>query len=310
MGGDITFVPTAKELFRYQNGNYTVTLYEDGTKTRSNDLTFLSPDFPESIDVKITNMCNLGCAWCHEESVPDGQHCDADILLERLSDLPRGVEIAIGGGNPFTHPDLSYILACLKHFGLVCNITINERHFEQYSYLIQKFIDERLIYGYGISCDRSLTPAAHEIMHEFCPSEGACVVPHLIAGVNVFTDFGKALDIYGKCLILGYKNYGRGAVCYNHEISEEIEVLDYNLSSLFPKGIVSFDNLAIEQLHVKEHLTAPEWNSMYMGDDGSFTMYYDAVKDVFKQSSVAEEEFDFNTATKAFTKGVASSWKK
>lgn len=41
-------------LHRYQNGNYTVTLYEDGTKVREfPDDRAPAPEYPESIDVKI-----------------------------------------------------------------------------------------------------------------------------------------------------------------------------------------------------------------------------------------------------------------
>jgi len=117
VGGSLTLKPVIKQLYNYTNGNYLVSIYEDGTKTRQNSVDFFEPEYPESLDVKITDMCDLGCPWCHESSTPEGKHCDADILLARLSRLPNGVEIAIGGGNPFEHSELLYILACLKHFG-------------------------------------------------------------------------------------------------------------------------------------------------------------------------------------------------
>ena len=59
---------------RYQNGNYTVTIMDDGTKIRSNDLNFFAPTHPESMDIKITNCCDMGCPMCHEDSKPDGKH--------------------------------------------------------------------------------------------------------------------------------------------------------------------------------------------------------------------------------------------
>ena len=69
---------------KYQNGNYTVSLYDDGTKVRENDLDFFEADFPESMDIKITNRCNMGCPMCHEDSKCDGLH--GDIMSESFID--------------------------------------------------------------------------------------------------------------------------------------------------------------------------------------------------------------------------------
>lgn len=51
-------------LGEYQNGNYTVRIYKDGTKIRFNDLDTLEPDTVEAFDLKVTNKCNQGCAFC------------------------------------------------------------------------------------------------------------------------------------------------------------------------------------------------------------------------------------------------------
>ena len=61
-------------LGEYTNGNYRVRIYSDGTKVRENDLDFFEPEFPESFDINITNQCDMGCAMCHEDSIPDGRH--------------------------------------------------------------------------------------------------------------------------------------------------------------------------------------------------------------------------------------------
>ena len=39
-----------KQLAHYKNGNYFVTIFDDGTKIRENDLDFFEADYPESID--------------------------------------------------------------------------------------------------------------------------------------------------------------------------------------------------------------------------------------------------------------------
>ena len=117
-----------KKLFEYQNGNATVTIYEDGTKTRMS-LEQAKPEFPESMDIKITDYCDAGCVMCHEKSTRKGIHGNLDKTLALLKQLPAGVEIAIGGGNPLSHPELIYFLVKAKDYGIISSMTINEIHY-------------------------------------------------------------------------------------------------------------------------------------------------------------------------------------
>lgn len=52
-----------KKLYQYENGNTTVSIYEDGTKIRQFE-GIPTIYHPESLDVKITNYCDLGCKFC------------------------------------------------------------------------------------------------------------------------------------------------------------------------------------------------------------------------------------------------------
>lgn len=104
-----------KLLHSYPNGNYIVSIFDDGTKVRHNNLSYFAPDFPESIDLKISNQCDMGCRMCHENSTPDGKH--GDLSLPFLSTLRAGTELAIGGGNPLVHPDLIPFLERMKDQG-------------------------------------------------------------------------------------------------------------------------------------------------------------------------------------------------
>jgi len=51
--------------------------------------------------------------------------------------------------------------------------------------------------------------------------------------------------------------------------------------------VVSFDNLAIEQLHLKDRLDEKEWEMFYGGDDGTVTFFIDLVKGVFAKNSLS-----------------------
>lgn len=77
-----------KLLAKYKNGNYTVRLFDDGTKIRMNDLDNLTPDFAESMDVTITEKCNGGCEYCFdgdiEVSTPNGKVKIKDLNKDDL----------------------------------------------------------------------------------------------------------------------------------------------------------------------------------------------------------------------------------
>lgn len=48
---------------------------------------------------------------------------------------------------------------------------------------------------------------------------------------------------------------------------------------------IGFDNLAIEQLGVRDCITEADWKRMYMGDEFTHTMYVDAVSEIFAPTS-------------------------
>ena len=118
----------SKILGTYVNGNTIVVMHEDGTKERYiRDGEKAAPEFPESMDLKITNRCDLGCPRCAECSSPDGQH--ADLRHPIFDTIKPYTELAIGGGNPLEHPDLVWFMLKMQKKKVICNLTINVVHF-------------------------------------------------------------------------------------------------------------------------------------------------------------------------------------
>ena len=278
-----------KRLAHYKNGNYFVDVFDDGTKVRYNDLDFFEADFPESMDCKITNQCPFMCPQCHEKSTPDGKH--GNILnIAFIDKLRPGTEIAIGGGAVTTHPDLIPFLEKLKRIGVIPSITVQQKEYETNKDLINKLVEEKLIYGLGISYSSKDDAFWDEVL------KNPNVVVHLIAGYHGGEVFEYFADKNAKVLILGYKNFGRGADLLKivpKVIQEGIEVLKWFLKThkdVFK--VLSFDNLAIEQLSVKDLLTEKEWGEFYQGDDGTHTMYVDLVKQKFAKTSTSEKRYN------------------
>lgn len=270
----------------YKNGNYIVKFnLDDGTKIRETEEDEFIPDHAENMDIKLTNMCEgVGCKWCHEGSTPNGKH--GDILNEKfIETLHPYQEAALGGGNILSHPDLIPFLHKLKERKVIANATVNQIHFEKNQDLIRKLVDEKLIYGLGISLVNP-TEKFIELVKQY-PN----AVIHVINGVLKPEDV-KALENNNlKMLILGYKHLRRGNEYFDvaHERIEKNQKWLYdNLESMLDKfKVVSFDNLAIEQLNVKRLLSQEEWDEFYMGRDGSTTYYIDMVERKFAKSSTA-----------------------
>lgn len=274
-----------KILYEYQNGNTHVTIYSNGTKVREfPDNEIPKSIFPESMDIKITNMCDAACKYCHEKSTINGKHGNMHDLIEvlDLANLPKGIELALGGGNPLEHPLLLPFLIWCESKGFICNMTVNEKHAD--SKLLESLIKQELIKGLGLSYSKNLNKYAdyeHTVVH---------LILGLVTVQEVMTLISKG---YKKFLFLGYKEFGRG-INYFSEHNEEItsNIIKWKkdiIFLLFQNHItISFDNLAIDQLELKKIVPSHEWNKRYMGDEFTHSMYIDAVNQTFSESSRTE----------------------
>lgn len=284
------------KFVQYKNGNYDVYIDLDtGTKIRKNNLDFFDADTVESMDIKITNKCNMGCPACHENSTIDGMH--GDILSPSfLDNLHPYTELAIGGGNVLEHPDIDEFLEKCKEKKFICNITVNQKHFIESFNRIKDWVDNKLVYGVGVS----LNKPSHELvklMH-LIPNS----VLHVIAGLVSLEDLEFLSKNNLKVLVLGYKQVRRGKDLYNtymhNSIDYRIDTLKNNIRNILDNkwfNVVSFDNLAIKQLDIKNILSNEQWEEFYMGDDGqdgqqtSASMFVDMVERKFAKNSCADE---------------------
>lgn len=263
-------------LHAFKNGDFDISIFSDGTKIREGGGRSV---IPESLDVKITNWCDGACTWCHEKSNKRGEHADLNPTINLLTKLPAGVEIAIGGGHAMAHPEFDYFVEALSAAGLICNVTVNEKHFQKELSRLEKLVAKQLIRGIGYSYS--------EIP---CTWKYDNLVSHVIIGVTSPTELMNIIQVNNKVLLLGYKNFGRG-IKFNakHEktVKENIDLWYRWLFKAARRAHLSFDNLAIEQIQPKRLFTKNDYDTFYMGDDGSHSMYLDAVKQEYAKSSIS-----------------------
>lgn len=273
-------------LGRYKNGNVITTIYSDGTKERFTYDDEFHPIFAENMDIKICNRCDRGCHWCHEGSTPDGKL--GDIMNEKfINTLHAYQEVALGGGNVLEHPDLIPFLQKLRDKKVIPNITLNQKHFEDNINLVEELTLKKLIFGIGVSLENPTEKFIKKV------NKFPNAVVHVINGIFTESDCA-ALSNHGlKLLILGYKNLRRGSQFLLNEsdtIHQNQKWLENHINDLISNfTVVSFDNLAIEQLAIKERWSLSDelWDEFYAGDDGNFTYYIDMVERKFARSSTA-----------------------
>ena len=276
---------------RYTNGNYTVTIdTRTGTKIRENDLDFFRAEFPESMDIKICDKCDMGCPMCHENSTPDGK-CGDILNAKFIETLHPYTELAIGGGNPLEHPDLEAFLVKCKGLTLIPSMTVNQTHFMKNKQYLKTLCDAKLIYGLGISVNK-VDNDFLEALKDF-PN----AVLHVINGLVTIHDLAMLAGKNLKILILGYKEFRRGKDLFKKDCfaierrkKETREWLGRILDEHWFE-VVSFDNLAVNQLEVRTLIGEETWNEFYMGDDGTATMYVDMVRGEFAKSSTSTERY-------------------
>ena len=278
----------ANVLAKYKNGNYTVILADDGTKIRVNDLDNLTPSFAESIDCTITTKCDGGCPYCYLGCNENGEH--ADLNQPFFDTLHKGQELALNG-NDLSHPDLLKFLVRMRRNGVICNITLNQKHFMKYVMSLKNLATIGLVHGIGVSLTDSSDKGLYDQL-SLIPN----TVVHVIDGLITKEDIDNMSDKGIKMLVLGYKPIGRGKEYFNKhkaEINNNIKYLRDNLKEISKHfDVVSFDNLAIEHLNVKSLVEKDRWDELYMGDEGQYTFFIDAVNKKFAISSLSEVQYD------------------
>jgi hypothetical protein len=287
-----------KLITQHQNGNAEVSIDEEGTRV----ITYpdvLELEYPLNIDIRVTTACSLGlnpktgkavCSFCHESARVDGQECDYGALKSILGGLPHGTELAIGG-NRLT-PGLEDFLVWGSIHGYICNLTVNHLHVNRDGAKLKGMLEAKVIRGLGISYrkDYPLNFDEYFIQH---PN----TILHVIAGIDEVDDI---LNLpFQKVLILGYKTFGFGVDYYSDEVVRSLQRWFWWVSKLFGKKVVSFDNLAIEQLNIRRFFKENKWEEFYQGEH---SFYIDAVAKEFRPSSRDAQTTPWNIGIKQYFK--------
>jgi radical SAM protein with 4Fe4S-binding SPASM domain len=80
---------------------------------------------PLEAHVAITSQCAVGCEGCYQNATPNGTHVSLAQLEKTFASLAAQsvFTVALGGGEPLSHPELATIARNAKQHGLSCVVT-------------------------------------------------------------------------------------------------------------------------------------------------------------------------------------------
>lgn len=276
-------------LYLYKNGNSEVKIFDNGTRHISYpDNEKLRLDFPLNIDIRLMSKCPLGynpktgkavCSFCHESARVDGDECDYDKLLAYLdnANLPPGIEIAIGI-NIFTNNLFEFLLECKKREFIV-NATINQYALNNKDnlHLLKLAIKKKLLKGIGVSYRN------HNFhLPDFLENYEHLIV-HVIVGIDSIFEIVKLKKKnVKKILLLGEKDFGfnKNKVDLFSKKHKHFKHYFTYLSKYF--NVVSFDNLALQQLNLKNRMIKNDFSVFYQHE---YSLYINAVEECCYPSS-------------------------
>lgn len=275
----------------YKNGNASIKLYDDGTRIIESDASELKLAYPLNIDIRISEACAFGknpktgkavCDFCHESATTDGANANLKELGWMLTELPPGIELAVGV-NHFTE-DVLRFFGVMTSYGYIINATVNQGLIRRDSGVIQRALDEHLIQGLGVSYRQGMIFPPEFIL------EYSNTVMHVIAGIDDIDEVKKLAERgVKKILVLGEKDFGfnLGKIKVRSHSHFKWYRQVHELFKLF--DVVSFDNLALEQLNVKRFVI--DWDTTYQHE---YSFYINAVQKYFAPSSRSSDVVFYN----------------
>lgn len=285
----------------YKNGNYYIGYGYDGKIRFSVSNEPCIPDYPELIDLKITNKCDHGCPFCYQGSSMSGAHANLENIKNYINQLSsvydkKIVEFSIGGGNILLYPELDELFYYIFSHGHIINTTIKAQDckvLKENKELRRTF--NHYVKSIGISVS-SLEDIKYLILIKdlFKGQNYKPIVIHLIPeylGVEMTNKIITELDKneFYKYLFLGYKENERGKTQKHYVFN------DNDLSSIFENRYsVSVDTTFANKY--KAWLTknyAVKHTITY--NEGEYSMYIDAVTgNAYKSSYQLDKPYNLN----------------
>jgi hypothetical protein len=245
---------------------------------------------PELVDLKISDYCSYGCAFCYQGSTRQGKHGDLvniKTILDALAAM-QVFEVALGGGEPTHYPHLAEVLRYADEKGIVPNFTTFGVDWLQNAELVRTV--QQTVGAIGVSVhDADQLAKIAKIEHVLNGQLGwgdrrvQVTAQHVVGSV----DIGETAQLLDACwdkgvdlLLLGYKPVGFGAAHAPHDLTG-LDTLLRLRRDRKPHWRAKISMLGVDTAFVQQfgsllkELEIPQ--VLVTSEEGKFSMYVDAV---------------------------------
>lgn len=271
----------------------------NGTKIRFSFDKQINPqksNFPELVDMKITNNCSMGCKYCYQNSTPDGKHADYYEILRIIDSLAdfEVFEIAFGGGEVFNHPNFIEILKYTKSKGITPNFSTRNIKWLENDLIRSEVLDNCGSFAYSIDNELQIERLGDIFNYFNIPKEKVSI--QLAMGTLSSWQFEQILRSCHKkhfsLTLLGFKNVGRGDKFKKTNYSWMIQEINKARTGDYKDQYcpsISMDTVLVSEFKNEiEKMKIPEY--MYHTEEGKFSCYIDCVDKKIGPSSFCDEK--------------------
>lgn len=288
---------------KVKNGNYYI-LYgnmfhkKEKLRLQIDSIPDMIPEYPELVDMKITNACEHKCPFCYMNSVSEGEHAKKEDIYRILRKFKIKTEFALGGGNVLLHPDFTSIVKHIHNKDHIVNITIryDDTKTIENNNNIKRAI-KKYVSGIGISVQKAKdVDVASDFIKEMLDlgkHVSLHIIPEMIGSdesvdiMNKMTEINDSLLDLGignncKVLLLGLKQSGR-AKELKYDLLSDAELHSFEEASRYQFCVdTSFVN-TYEYFFKTYYNDCEEF--FLTRNEGEFSMYIDAVNNKAYASS-------------------------
>jgi len=258
---------------------------ESGTKIRMsfNQLEGFNPTKatrPELVDIKITDYCPFGCAFCYMDSTEKGRHASTSVLRSityALKDM-EVFEVALGGGEPTLHPDFVDILKNFRYYGIVPNFTTKSLGWLRDDEQRTAILEHAGAFAYSATDAGEVQKLAEAVKDHVPYPRSQRVSVHYVLGTadqEMLEEIIKACaENHLRLTILGYKTVGRGDQFTPLENDWIGAVRRARENKLYLNVAIDTPLAAQYEQEILEAGISPK---LFHTEEGKFSMYIDAV---------------------------------
>lgn len=306
-------VPGYRSDNKWRDGDNFLVIYDPRTGNKTHfakgdyKIGDVPADFPELVDLKITDYCDLGCTFCYQNSTRRGKHGDLQVIKDVISKLSHlgTLEIAIGGGEPLQYPHLKEVLEHANKCGVQANFTTKD-----YKAMSERGDITSLVGGIALSVS---TPEdvydAVKWLSRLTPAEISKLSFQVPVGAQTYEQFVEliaAIACYSirRVTLLGYKMVGRGTASKYHSFEDKLgdiffkqepyrwDETRFYTATVYPNLNVGIDTqLAQKAPAFIANLPRQVVDKVVMYKEGLHSCYIDAVKQQMAPSSYCHPEF-------------------